>query len=80
MDIASLREFFMWCTIINAVLLLVAFLVNVIAGDLVYRVHSRLFPMSREAFNLAIYSSIGLLKLFILVFNFVPYLALVILG
>ena len=42
--------------------------------------HSRWFPISREAFNLAIYSFIGLYKMFILGFNLVPYVALVIVG
>ncbi len=41
---------------------------------------SKWFPISRAAFNVAIYSFIGLFKMFLLAFNLVPYLALAIVG
>ncbi|MHC4323795.1 MAG: DUF6868 family protein [Planctomycetota bacterium] len=72
--------FFMWCTIINALLLAIMFLVCVYAGDRVYKIHSIWFPISREAFNVAIYCFLGLFKIFILVFNLVPWIACVIAG
>jgi hypothetical protein len=40
----------------------------------------RLFPMPRETFNVIIYSFLGLFKVLFLVFNVVPYLALLIVG
>ena len=80
MDIYALRTFFMWCTIINASLLVISALFCVCAADWVYRMHSKWYPISRDAFNVAIYSFIGLFKIFILIFNLVPYLALLILG
>ena len=80
MDLVILRTFFAWCTVINLGLYLLSFLVCAFAGDWVYRMHSMWFPMSREAFNLAIYGFIGIYKLFIIVFNVVPYVALVILS
>ncbi len=80
MDIAALRTFFMWCTILDVGLLILAFLVLAFAGDWVYRMHSRWFPMPRETFNVVIYSFLGVMKLFVWVFNIVPFLALVILG
>lgn len=80
MDIAMVRSFFMWCTIINYGLLLLSFLVVVSAADWVYRMHSRFFPLSREAFNIAMYAFIGAYKVFILGFNLVPFIALVIVG
>jgi hypothetical protein len=39
-----------------------------------------LFPVSREAFDVAIYSILGLFKIVWLVFNAVPYVALLIVG
>ena len=78
MDISTVRAFFMWCTIINGALLVLSFLICACAGDWVYRMHSRWFPISREAFNVAIYSFTGLFKMFVLAFNLVPYVALVI--
>lgn len=64
----------------NAILLVLAFLITSYAGDWVYRMHSRSFPIPREAFNVVIYSFMGLLKIFVLMFNLIPYLALLILG
>lgn len=80
MDMLALRTFFMWCTILNAGLLLLTFLILALAGDWVYRMHSRWFPMPRETFNVVIYSFLGVMKLFVWVFNLIPFLALVILG
>ena len=80
MDIDTVRAFFMWCTIINGGLLILSSLICACAGDWVHRRHSKWFPMSREAFNVAIYSFIGLYKIFVLVFNLVPYVALLIVG
>lgn len=80
MDITAIRAFFMWCTIMNVALLALSFLICAFAGDWVYRTHSRWFPVSKEAFNVAIYSFIALFKILVLVFNLVPYVALVIIG
>jgi len=80
MDIQTVRAFFMWCTIINGALLVLSFLILACAGDFVYRVHTKWFPMARETFNVVIYSIIGLYKIFFLGFNLVPYVALVIVG
>ena len=80
MDIQTVRQFFMWCTIVNGALLVLSFLICACAGDWIYRMHSKWFQISREAFNVAIYSFLGLFKIFILVFNLVPYVALLIVG
>ena len=65
----------MWCTIINGSLLVISFLFCAFAGNWIYRMHSKWFPISREAFNVTIYCFIGLFKIFVLVFNLVPYIA-----
>ena len=80
MEIAVIRTFLMWCTIINGGLLILSFLICAYAGNWVHQVHSRWFPISKEAFNVAIYAGIGFMKMVIIVFNLVPYLALVIIG
>jgi len=80
MDIHTVRAFFMWCTIINGALLILSFLICACAGAWVHRMHGKWFPISREAFNVAIYSFLGLYKMFVLGFNLVPYVALVIVG
>lgn len=80
MDIAMLTKFFMWCTILNVGLLVLSFL-SVAFGfgsDFVYRMHSKWFPMPRDTFNMVLYLLIGVYKVFVFVFNLVPWLALVI--
>ena len=80
MTIQTLTAFFMWCTILNVALLALSSLLCCCAGDWVYRKHSKWFPISREAFNVAIYSFVGLYKILIFIFNVVPYIALLIIG
>ena len=80
MEISVVRAFFMWCTILNGGLLIFSAIICAFAGDWVYRAHSRWFPMSREAFNVVIYSFIGFYKVLFLLFNLVSYLALAILD
>ena len=80
MDIQKLTSFFMWCTIINGALLVLSVAIFVLVPDLVYPTHNKLFPVSREAFDVAIYSFLGLFKIVWLVFNAVPYVALLIIG
>ena len=80
MDIIVVKTLLMWCTIINVLLLSISFMFCAFAGEWVYGMHSKWFPISREAFNVAIYSFLGLFKILVLVFNLVPYIACVIAG
>ena len=78
MDIQTLTAFFMWCTIINAGILVLWSVFFVFAPDFVYRIQSKWFPIPRETFNVAIYSFLGLFKVVFIVFNLAPYVALLI--
>ncbi len=80
MDIDSIRAFFMWCTILNVALLSLSSLMCICAGDWVYRIQSKLFSISKETFNVVIYSFIALYKLLVIVFILIPYIALLIVG
>ncbi len=82
MNIEMLTQFFMWCTILNVAFLVLSFSVVAFGfgRDFVYRMHSKLFPMPRETFNAVIYSFIGVYKIFVFVFNVVPWIALTIIG
>jgi hypothetical protein len=80
MDIQTLTTFFMWCTIINGALLVLWTTVCMLAPDLVYRVQSKWFPIPRETFDVVFYAFLGVFKPFWLVFNVVPYVALLIVG
>jgi hypothetical protein len=70
----------MWCTILNTGLLIFSFLLLSFAGDFVYRMHGKWFPMARETFNVVLYSVIIIYKIFIIVFCVIPWVALAIIG
>lgn len=78
MEFQKLIAFFKWCTIINVALFVFSAIMLMAASDFIYSVHGQLFHMPREAFDVAIYSFLGLYKIIILAFNLVPYVALVI--
>ena len=78
MSIQKLAAFFMWCTIINGSLLVLSIIIGISGLDLVYSVQGKLFQIPREALNVAYYSFLGLYKIVWLVFNAVPYIALLI--
>jgi hypothetical protein len=66
----------MWCTIINGAILIVWAASCALVPDLIYRMQSRWFPMPRETFTVVFYTLIGVFKMLVLVFNAVPYAAL----
>ena len=80
MDIPTLTAFFMWCTIINGALFLFWSVFMMAAPDMVYRTQSKFVPISREQFDLAIYTLMGLFKFGLIFFNLVPWIALSIVG
>lgn len=78
MDIQSVTAFFMWCTVINGGLLVLWTTIFMLAPELVFRTQNKWFPIPRETFNVVLYSFLGLFKILFLVFNVVPYVALLI--
>jgi len=80
MDIQTFTTFFMWCTILNGSILTLWTFAFMFAPDLTYRTQNKWFPIPRESFNVVMYSFLGLFKILFLVFNIVPYIALLIIG
>ena len=80
MDIQTLTSFFMWCTILNVGILILWTFFLMFAPNFVYRIQTRWFPIPRETFNVIFYSFLGLFKIFFVVFNVIPYAALLIVG
>lgn len=78
MDIEILTAFFMWCTIINGGILIFWSIFILLTPNFTYRLQSRWFPISRESYDVVIYSFLGLFKIVFIVFNLVPYLSLLI--
>jgi len=80
MDIQTLTTFFMWCTIMNGGMFILWIVFFFFAPDFVYRIQSKWFLIPRETYNVVIYAFLGLFKIVFLVFNVVPYVALLIVG
>ena len=80
MDVQTLTAFFMWCTILNVAIFAWAAIWFMLAPDFIYRMQNKLFPLPRETFNAVIYAFLGLHKLAIIVFNVVPWVALLIVA
>ncbi len=80
MEISILKSFFLWCSIINGGMLLITFVILVFVRNWAYAIHSKLFGISRDAFNIVIYCFLGVYKMLWIIFNLVPYVALVIAG
>jgi hypothetical protein len=76
MDIQSLTAFFKWRTTINIAVFALLTIVILVFPDYIYSLHDKMFNLPREAFNIAVYSFLGLFELIILAFSFVPYVAL----
>ena len=76
MDIATLTEFFKYCTIINFAILLISTIM--MASDFAYNVHTKLgvWEGSKEAHKQLGYSILGNYKILTIIFNAVPYFAL----
>ena len=80
MNAGYVRDFLLWCVLINYGVLLLWFLVFVFAHDWMLRLHSRWFRLSPERFDGIHYAGMAVYKIGILLFNLVPWLALWILG
>ena len=77
----DLRGVLGWCTVINFAFMMLWFFAFLVAHDLVYQVHSFIFPgLSSERFDELHYQLIGFFKLSVMLLNFVPYIALRIVG
>ena len=50
MTVDMLREFFLWCLILNMCLLMLWFLIITLGRSFIYRVHGKWFKMPEEKF------------------------------
>jgi hypothetical protein len=76
MNIAKLQTLLLWCTVINYVILIIWFAAFVLAHDMLFRLHSRWFRLSKEQFDAMNYGSMAVYKIGIMLLNLVPLIAL----
>ncbi len=80
MNMEQLTEFFKWMTIINIGLLIFSTFAVIIFKSLMVSIHSKMFGVSETQMTVAVYAYLGLFKVLIIVFNIVPYIALLIIN
>jgi hypothetical protein len=80
MSIEVIRDFLLWCTLINYGILLVWFLVFAMARDWIQRIHGRWFRLSGDQFDALHYAGMAIFKLGIILFNLVPLIVLLIVA
>jgi hypothetical protein len=76
MNISDIHDFLLYSLIINYLILLLWFGVFVLAHDWIYRLHTRWFNISMQAFDTIHYSGIAIYKIGIILLNLVPLLVL----
>ena len=78
MDLEVVRSALLWCTIINYALLIFWLALHTLAHPLLHRLWGRWFRLTSEQFDALNFAGMMLYKLGIILFNLVPYVALVI--
>jgi len=76
MTVESVRSALLRCALINFAILSVWFLVFILAHDWIYLLHGRWFHLSVEHFDMLHYAGMSIFKIGIILFNLVPYIAL----
>jgi len=77
MDLQTLTTFFGWTVVINFVLYLITVVATISMPNFIYKIMSKLFSIGEEDYKKEIFSYISRFKLLIIMFSFVPYLALI---
>ncbi len=78
MDLQTLERFFFWSLVVNAGIYTVTAIVVVMLKGFVYKVHEKLFGLDEDAVAKAVVNYLGNYKLLITVFNFTPWIVILI--
>ena len=79
MTLDQLTELFKWMTIINIGLFIISTLLIMFLKKTVCKIHGKLFGIDEGKVPIVLYGYLGAYRIFIIVFNVVPYLSLLIL-
>ncbi len=80
MSLDALTELFKWMTIINACVFVLSAILSISLKNFVGKIHGALFGIDAGKVPLVLYGYMGAYRIFILVFNLVPYVSLLIIG
>ena len=76
MTLEILKDFFLWCTVINFSLFLLSFIVITALKKFIFRIHGKWYDIPEENFSLIFYNFMLYYKIAIIFFNLVPFIAL----
>jgi hypothetical protein len=80
MGMEKLQDFFFWCMVLNIGIYTLTALSVLVLRDFVGRLLGKMFRIDEEAVRKSIQMYLGNYKLLITVFNFVPWIALLIIN
>lgn len=80
MTIETLTELFGWITIINMGLLMFSTVMIFLLKGVAIKIHSKMFSLDEKELSRAYFQYLGNFKVFVIVFNLTPYIALKIMG
>ena len=80
MSSETLQQFLGWCTAINVALLAVTTLAAGPLRGAVQGIHARMFGLSEDDLKRAYFQYVAQYKIAVIVFNIVPYIALLMMG
>ena len=80
MNMVLLKEFFMWCTIVNFGIFTLSAIMCMAAKGFIQRVHGKLFGLAPETINAFLYGYLGFYKIAFTVFVLVPWITLLIID
>ena len=78
MNMAVLQEFLFWCMILNIGIYFFSAIMMIVLRDFISNIHMKIFGLDAATVHKTFYNYLALYKLLIVVFNFVPWLALLI--
>ena len=80
MDIQLLQQVLGWSLALNYLILLIWFLVFIYARTWMKSLHGRWFNLDDQTFDAIHYAAMAVYKIFIMVFNLVPFIVLSVLS
>lgn len=78
MTLEQITELFKWMSIINICLFIISSILSMILKKVVCKMHGKLFGIDESKISVVLYGYLGVYRIFILVFNLVPYFSLLI--
>ena len=80
MGMATLTHFLLISLLINVGLVWFMAVACLLFADSLYAIHARWFPMPREDWNRSMFMVIAACIILVIMFNLLPYLALLVVG